>query len=96
MQADARLLFTPMHKTLRVQLPDLQILDLRVNFSSNVFSTVIHICKDLGKISIHLILYLYHVQYGSRCPQLGVKLVTVGQHTMISIYHLREVEDGTS
>lgn len=48
-QADARLWFTPMHKTLRVQLPDLQILDLRVDFSKNVFSVVVRICKELGK-----------------------------------------------
>lgn len=47
-QADARLLFTPMHKNLRVQLPDLQILDMRVNFSINVFSSVIKMCKELG------------------------------------------------
>ena len=47
-QADAKLWFTPMHKNLRLQLPDLQIMDLRVNFSTNVFSAVIRICKELG------------------------------------------------
>jgi len=40
--------FTPMHKNLRVQLPDLQVLDARVNFSINVFSAVKHLCKELG------------------------------------------------
>lgn len=47
-QSDARLLFTPMHKNLRVQLPDLQTLDMRVNFSVNVFAVVIKMCKELG------------------------------------------------
>ncbi|XP_067682931.1 fermitin family homolog 2-like [Haliotis asinina] len=47
-QADARLHFTPMHKNLRVQLPDLQVLELRVDFSSRVFAAVISLCKELG------------------------------------------------
>ena len=48
-QADAKLHFTPMHKNLHVQLPDLQTLDLRVNFCGNVFAAVVHLCKELGK-----------------------------------------------
>lgn len=47
-QSDARLWFTPMHKNLRVMLPDLQVLDLRINFSVNVFSVVVKVCKELG------------------------------------------------
>ncbi|XP_070576753.1 fermitin family homolog 2-like [Ptychodera flava] len=47
-QADAKLHFTPMHKTLRVQLPDLQQIDMRVDFSVMVFNSVIEVCKDLG------------------------------------------------
>jgi len=47
-QADALLQFTPMHKNLRILLPDLQIIDFRVNFSTNVFSVVIKMCKELG------------------------------------------------
>lgn len=47
-QADARLWFTPMHKSLRVVLPDLQAYDLRVNFSVNVFTVVIKLCKEIG------------------------------------------------
>lgn len=47
-QADAQIWFTPMHKNLRVQMPDLQIMDMRVNFSSNVFSAVVKICKEIG------------------------------------------------
>ena len=47
--AEASLVFTPMHKMLRVQLPDLRHLDLRVNFSAKCFDLVIDICKDLGQ-----------------------------------------------
>lgn len=47
-QADALLLFTPMHKTLRVQLPDLRYLDCRVDFSIKAFNAVIALCKELG------------------------------------------------
>lgn len=45
--ADALLHFTPMHKTLRVQLPDLRHLDCRVDFSIKTFNAVINLCKDL-------------------------------------------------
>jgi len=48
-QADARLVFTTMHKTLRVLLPDLQDVDVRVNFSSDVFSVVVRLCKEFGQ-----------------------------------------------
>ena len=48
-QSDAQLLFTPMHKNLQVQLPDLQLVDMRVNFSVNVFAVVIKMCKELSK-----------------------------------------------
>uniref|UniRef100_A0A1B6KN05 PH domain-containing protein n=1 Tax=Graphocephala atropunctata TaxID=36148 RepID=A0A1B6KN05_9HEMI len=47
-QADALLHFTPMHKTLRVQLPDLRYLDCRVDFSVKTFNAVINLCKELG------------------------------------------------
>jgi hypothetical protein len=48
-QADALLHFTPMHKTLRVQLPDLRYLDCRVDFSIKTFNAVINLCKELGE-----------------------------------------------
>lgn len=48
-QADAFLHFTPMHKTLRVQLPDLRYLDCRVDFSMKTFNAVIQLCKELGE-----------------------------------------------
>lgn len=47
-QADALLYFTPMHKSLRVQLPDLRYLDLKVDFSIKTFSSVVQVCKQLG------------------------------------------------
>lgn len=40
-QADALLHFTPMHKNLRLQLPDLRYFDMMVDFSTKTFSTVI-------------------------------------------------------
>jgi hypothetical protein len=52
-QADARLWFTPMHKNLRLQLPDLQILDHKVDFSSNVFNVVVRLCKELSEFPLH-------------------------------------------
>lgn len=47
-QADARLWFTPMHKTLRVQMPDMQLIDMRVDFSENIFKSVMELGKELG------------------------------------------------
>ncbi|XP_017472365.1 PREDICTED: unc-112-related protein-like [Rhagoletis zephyria] len=45
--ADCVLHFTPMHKTLRVQLPDLRYLDCRVDFSIKTFASVVNLCKAL-------------------------------------------------
>lgn len=47
--ADALLHFTPMHKTLRVQLPDMRCLDCRVDFSVKTFNAIINLCKELGE-----------------------------------------------
>lgn len=44
-QADAVLCYTPKHKVVRVQLPDLQYANVRVNFAAKIFHTVIEICK---------------------------------------------------
>ncbi|XP_023233122.1 unc-112-related protein-like [Centruroides sculpturatus] len=52
-QADAVLHFTPMHKTLRVQLPDLQYFDLKVDFSVKTFASVVNLCKELGKFIVN-------------------------------------------
>ncbi|XP_022651904.1 unc-112-related protein-like isoform X1 [Varroa jacobsoni] len=47
-QADASLHFTPMHKVLKVQFPDLRILDCRVDYCVTAFSAVVKLCKELG------------------------------------------------
>ncbi|BFF99297.1 unc-112-related protein [Drosophila madeirensis] len=46
-QADSLLHFTPMHKILRVQLPDLRYLDCRVDYSVKTFAAVVNLCKQL-------------------------------------------------
>jgi kindlin 2 len=51
-QADAKLLFTPMHKYIRLLLPDLQECEMRVSFSTNVFAVVIKLCKELGQYTV--------------------------------------------
>ena len=47
--AGSQLTFTPLHKNLRVTLPDLQTADTRVNFSANVFNNVIVLCKKFSE-----------------------------------------------
>lgn len=46
--ADAYLHFTPMHKMLRVQMPDLRYIDASVDFSITTFSSVVQLCKSLS------------------------------------------------
>lgn len=46
--ASAELEFTPMHKTLTVQMPDLRYMDFRVDFSVKTFNAVVTLCKQLG------------------------------------------------
>lgn len=45
--ADCLLHFTPMHKILRVQLPDLRYLDCPIDFSIKTFAAVVSLCKHL-------------------------------------------------
>lgn len=47
-QADAKLLFTPQHKMLRLRLPNAKTVRLRVSFSAVVFKAVADICKVLN------------------------------------------------
>ena len=47
-QADALLHFTPMHKILRIQLPDLRYIDTKVDMSVKCFSSIVQLCKELG------------------------------------------------
>ncbi|NWT44108.1 FERM2 protein, partial [Chroicocephalus maculipennis] len=44
-QADAKLQFTPQHKLLRLQLPNMKYVKVKVNFSDRVFKAVSDICK---------------------------------------------------
>ena len=60
-QADAKLHFTPMHKNLRIQLPDLQIMDMRTDFSSDVFHAVMGLCKEIGMSSLGLFAYIWSI-----------------------------------
>ena len=53
-QAEAKLQFTPMHKTMKVQLLDLQLIDLKVNFSVNAFNAVVQLCKEMGELHLML------------------------------------------
>jgi len=46
--ADAVIHFTPMHKTLRIQLPDLRYIDCSVDFSIKTFNASVNLCKELG------------------------------------------------
>ncbi|KAG8191181.1 hypothetical protein JTE90_011865 [Oedothorax gibbosus] len=47
-QADALLHFTPMHKYLKLQLPDLRFIDIKADFSAKTFTAVKKLCKELG------------------------------------------------
>ncbi|XP_032232648.1 fermitin family homolog 2 [Nematostella vectensis] len=47
-QGDAKLHFTPIHKKVRVQLPDLQFVELSMDFSKKVFVAVQELCAELG------------------------------------------------
>ena len=47
--ADATIYFTPMHKTLKIQLPDLRYVDCSVDFSIKTFNASIALSKELGK-----------------------------------------------
>ena len=47
--ADAVIQFTPMHKTLRIQLPDLRYIDCNVDFSIRTFTAIFNVCSELGK-----------------------------------------------
>ncbi|EHB14243.1 Fermitin family-like protein 1 [Heterocephalus glaber] len=47
-QADARLLFTPQHKMLRLRLPNLKTVRMRISFSAVVFRAISDICRALN------------------------------------------------
>ena len=39
-----------MHKNLRILLPDLQDVDVKVNFSADVFAVVVRLCREFGQL----------------------------------------------
>lgn len=47
-KGECSLQFTPVHKVLKLQMPDLQVVDMRVNFSMGVFHAIKEICTDFG------------------------------------------------
>lgn len=53
-QSDAQLHFTSVHKSIRLQLPDLRIVSANADFSVSVFAAVCKLCKELGKITTTL------------------------------------------
>lgn len=48
-QADANLRYTPQHKPLLLQLPNMKTIKLTVSFSSVVFKAVSEICRILSE-----------------------------------------------
>ena len=51
--AAAYIWFTPKHKIVRVQLPDLQYITVSVDMSSTVLRAVMDLCSSLGKFNLH-------------------------------------------
>jgi len=45
---DTQLMFTPQHKYVKLQMPDLQYIDMRLNFAVDVFHTVSELCTEIG------------------------------------------------
>jgi kindlin 2 len=48
LQANDKLFFTQIHKQIRLELPDLQQIELKLNFSISLFHLIQVICKKLG------------------------------------------------
>ena len=66
--ADAFLQFTPMHKTLRIQLPDLRYIDCSVDFSVRTFNAMLNLCSELEirhpeELSLCKPLEIEHLKY---------------------------------
>lgn len=55
-QSDAQLHFTSVHKSIRLQLPDLRILSVNADFSVSIFAAVCKLCKDLGENSSMIVI----------------------------------------
>lgn len=63
-QADADLRYTPQHKPLLLQLPNMKTIKMTVSFSSVVFKAVTEICRIL---SVFLLSFLIAVSLCLRC-----------------------------
>lgn len=50
LQADADLRYTPQHKPLLLQLPNMKTIKMTVSYSSMVFRTVSEICRMLSEL----------------------------------------------
>ncbi|XP_026819935.1 unc-112-related protein-like [Rhopalosiphum maidis] len=93
-QADAKLQFTRMHKTARIQLPDLRYVDMRVDFSIKTFNAVIQICKELNirhpeELSLSKPLEPYHLKHnmkemqynGGQTPSADTNSFAINSHS---------------
>ena len=47
-QADALLIFTRLHKTIHLKMPDQQVVSVKIDASVNLFNGIKQICKELG------------------------------------------------
>uniref|UniRef100_A0A8C7JG54 FERM domain containing kindlin 1 n=1 Tax=Oncorhynchus kisutch TaxID=8019 RepID=A0A8C7JG54_ONCKI len=54
-QADADLRYTPQHKPLCLQLPNMKMVKLTVSYSAVVFKTVVKICRALSESELSLL-----------------------------------------
>jgi kindlin 2 len=47
-QAEDNLLFQRVHKQLRFEMPNLEVVDVCVDFSISLLNVILHVCKELG------------------------------------------------
>ncbi|KAL9850914.1 fermitin family homolog 2 [Geothlypis trichas] len=102
-QADAKLQFTPQHKLLRLQLPNMKYVKVKVNFSDRVFKAVSDICKTFSFLGISLFKELRPSQMSPHVSCRPKKLTLKGykpywctfKDTSISCYKSKEESNGT-
>lgn len=66
-QADAALHYTPQHKPLLLQLPNMKTIRLTVSFSNVVFKTVADICRTLSVFLLSFMIALLLCLCRSQC-----------------------------
>ena len=100
--ADAFIHFTPMHKTLRIQLPDLRYIDCSVDFSVRTFSAVVNVCSELEirhpeELSLCKPLEVEHLKFNySQCKRAEEKKRRVTLGSMPSNGHAHNGSNGYS